>query len=203
MHFESPIVPPEDRNGRSDADRSVGHLGIATVTSAPVAKFSDHTTALKSDVISCAAFDNQIPQPNQSVSPFAVKTEGISPQAETLLIVEDEADVRHLAVEVLEAVGYRVLRATNGLEALRVARENTGAPISLVVSDVIMPQMNGKVMAEWLQTIAPDLKVLYTSGYSDDAIASQGILDPGVAYLPKPYTSSSLTRKVREVLDNS
>jgi two-component system cell cycle sensor histidine kinase/response regulator CckA len=120
---------------------------------------------------------------------------------ETLLFVEDEPGVRHLAVDVLESQGYTVLRAPNGQDALHVVREHTGAPIALVVSDVVMPQMGGKVMAEWLKTTHPDLKVLFTSGYTDDAIASQGILDPGVAYLPKPYTTSALTCKVREVLD--
>jgi CheY-like chemotaxis protein len=71
----------------------------------------------------------------------------------------------------------------------------------LVITDVIMPQMGGKVMADWLKTAYPDLKILFTSGYTDDAIADHGVLDPGVAFLPKPYTLATLTRKVRELLD--
>ena len=121
---------------------------------------------------------------------------------ETLLVVEDEPSVRHLACSVLEAQGYNVLRATNGQDALRVAREHKGPPIRLVITDVIMPLMGGKVMAEWLKTTYPDLKILFTSGYTDDAIAHHGVLEPGVAFLPKPYTPATLARKVREMLDD-
>ena len=101
----------------------------------------------------------------------------------------------------METLGYEVLRASNGQHALNVAREHKGAPIRLVVTDVIMPHMSGKVMAEWLKSTYPDIKVLFTSGYTDDAIAHHGVRDPGVAFLPKPYTPSTLARKVREMLD--
>ena len=120
---------------------------------------------------------------------------------ETLLVVEDEPSVRHLARSVLEAQGYEVLSASNGQDALHVAREHKGSPIRLVVTDVIMPLMGGKVMAEWLKTTYPDLKILFTSGYTDDAIAHHGVLEPGVEFLPKPYTPATLARKVREMLD--
>jgi nitrogen-specific signal transduction histidine kinase/CheY-like chemotaxis protein len=120
---------------------------------------------------------------------------------ETLLIVEDDPSVRHLAAGVLEAQGYTVLRANNGQDALHVAREHKGSPIRLVVTDVIMPLMGGKVMAEWLKTTYPDLKILFTSGYTDDAIVQHGVLEPGVVFLPKPYTLAVLARKVREMLD--
>jgi len=128
---------------------------------------------------------------------------GPSPRGtETLLVVEDEPSVRHLARSVLEAQGYEVLSAPNGQDALRVAQEHRGSPIRLVVTDVIMPLMGGKVMAEWLKTSYPNLKILFTSGYTDDAIAQHGVLEPGVAFLPKPYTPAALTRKVRAMLDN-
>ena len=120
---------------------------------------------------------------------------------ETLLVVEDEPSLRDLAHGVLRAQGYNVLTAPNGQDALRVAREHKGPPIALVVTDVIMPQMGGKVMAEWLKTTYPDLKVLFTSGYTEDAIAHHGVLDRGVEFLPKPYSPASLARKVREMLD--
>jgi signal transduction histidine kinase len=120
---------------------------------------------------------------------------------ETLLVVEDEPAVRHLARDVLEAQGYEVLRASNGQHALQVAREHKGSPIRLVITDVIMPLMGDKVMAEWLKSAYPDLKFLFTSGYTDDAIAHHGVLDPGMAFLPKPFTPATLTRKVRELLD--
>jgi CheY-like chemotaxis protein len=122
---------------------------------------------------------------------------------ETLLVVEDEPSVRHLATVVLEGQGYNVLRASNGQDALRVARDHKGSPICLAVTDVIMPVMGGNVMAEWLKTTYPDLRILFTSGYTDDAIAHHGVLEAGVAFLPKPYTPESLARKVRETLDKS
>jgi CheY-like chemotaxis protein len=89
----------------------------------------------------------------------------------------------------------------NGQDALRVVREHKGPPIRLVITDVIMPQMGGQVMAEWLKSSYPDLKILFTSGYTDDAIMHHGVLEPGVAFLSKPYTPATLTRKVREMLD--
>src|ERR1019366_9347375 len=120
---------------------------------------------------------------------------------ETLLVVEDEPSVRHLACGILESQGYEVLSATNGQDALHVVREHKGPPIRLVVTDVIMPVMGGKVMAEWLKTTYPDLKILFTSGYTDDAIERHGVLDAGVEFLSNPYTPATLARKVRELLD--
>jgi CheY-like chemotaxis protein len=116
--------------------------------------------------------------------------------------VEDEPSVRHLARGALENLGYEVLSASNGQDALHVAREHKGSPIQLVISDVIMPLMGGKVMAEWLKTTYPGLKILFTSGYTDDAIAHHGVLDAGVEFLSKPYTPATLARKVRQLLDN-
>ncbi len=122
---------------------------------------------------------------------------------ETLLIVEDDMSLRHLARGVLETQGYHVLVAPNGQEALRVAREHTESPIRLVVSDVIMPQMGGREMAEHLKTTNPGLKVLFTSGYTDDTISHHGVLQEGVEFLAKPYTPAALACKVRELLDAS
>jgi two-component system, cell cycle sensor histidine kinase and response regulator CckA len=122
---------------------------------------------------------------------------------ETVLVVEDEPSVRHLARCVLEAQGYDVLSASNGQEALHAAREHKGSLIRLVVTDVIMPLMGGKVMAEWLKTANPDLKILFTSGYTDDSITRHGVLETGVEFLPKPYTPSTLACKVRDMLDAS
>jgi two-component system cell cycle sensor histidine kinase/response regulator CckA len=130
-----------------------------------------------------------------------IQSEPLVRGTETLLVVEDEPSVRHLAHVVLEAQGYTVLSASNGQDALHVAREHTGVPIRLVITDIIMPLMNGKVMAEWLKTTYPDLKVLFTSGYPDDLIAWQGVLGEDVDFLSKPYSSATLTSKVREMLD--
>jgi signal transduction histidine kinase len=122
---------------------------------------------------------------------------------ETVLLVEDEPSLRHLACDVLEAQGYHVLRAGNGQEGLRVARELSGQPIGLVITDVIMPVMGGTAMAEWLRTSYSNLKILFTSGYTDDAIAGWGMLKTGADFLPKPYSPATLVRKVREMLDSA
>jgi signal transduction histidine kinase len=122
---------------------------------------------------------------------------------ESLLVVEDEPSVRHLARSVLEGQGYEVLSANNGQDALHVARDHEGPAIRLVITDVIMPLMGGKVMAEWLKATYPDLKILFTSGYTDDAFTDQGTLQKGIEFLPKPYTPATLTRKVREILDKA
>jgi two-component system cell cycle sensor histidine kinase/response regulator CckA len=121
---------------------------------------------------------------------------------ETLLVVEDDPSVRHLARGVLEAQGYEVLSASNGQDALRVAYTHKKSPLCLVITDVVMPLMGGKAMAEWLKTTYPNLKILFTSGYTDDAIAHHGVLDAGVDFLAKPYTPATLACKVREMLDN-
>jgi signal transduction histidine kinase len=120
---------------------------------------------------------------------------------ETVLVVEDDPSVKQLARHVLESAGFEVLSASNGLDALHTAREHKGSPIRLVVTDVIMPLMDGKVMADWLKTTDPDLKILFTSGYTDDAIAKHGVLGAEVEFLSKPYPPATLVRKVREMLD--
>jgi len=120
---------------------------------------------------------------------------------ETLLVVEDEPSVRHLACEVLEAQGYNVLSAANGQDALRAIQGHKELPIGLVVTDVIMPVMGGNAMAESLKIAQPGLKILFTSGYTDEAIAPHGVLDAGIEFLPKPYTPAMLAFKVRQMLD--
>jgi CheY-like chemotaxis protein len=136
------------------------------------------------------------------VAARAIRAGPLPRGTETLLVVEDEPTVRHLANHVLENQGYTVLRAMNGQHALHLAQEHKGPPIRLVITDVIMPQMDGKVMAERLKTTYPDLKILFTSGYTDDTIAQHGVLEPGIAFLPKPYTTAALAYKVRAMLDN-
>jgi CheY-like chemotaxis protein len=120
---------------------------------------------------------------------------------ETIMVVEDDSNVRHLVCKVLRAQGYNVLAATNGENGLRSFCDHQGPAIRLVICDVIMPQMGGKAMAERLKAKSPDLKILFSSGYTDDAIARHGVLDPGTAFLSKPYSSATLARKVRELLD--
>ncbi len=117
---------------------------------------------------------------------------------ETLLLVEDEPSLRILACQVLAAQGYAVLGACNGQEALKVVRDHQGPPIRLVITDVMMPLMGGVVMVEWLQVTHPGLRVLFTSGYSEDGV---GYLEQGVEFLAKPYNCATLVGRVRALLD--
>jgi CheY-like chemotaxis protein len=120
--------------------------------------------------------------------------------SETILLVEDEDMVRRMARDILETSGYRVLEAANGEEALRIVRGHEG-PIHLLLTDVVMPGMGGREGAERLARSQPGMKVLYMSGYTDDAIVHQGVLAQGIAFIQKPLTPRALTRKIREVLD--
>jgi two-component system cell cycle sensor histidine kinase/response regulator CckA len=121
------------------------------------------------------------------------------PGSETVLVVEDQDDVRKLALGILKKSGYRLLEAANGPEAILVAGAFPES-IDLLVTDVIMPGMTGRELATRLQSVRPKLKVLYTSGYSAEVIAHEGVLDGGVSYLAKPFVPADLAAKVRGVL---
>jgi CheY-like chemotaxis protein len=121
---------------------------------------------------------------------------------ETILLIEDEEGVRRFSRRVLEAAGYQVLTAALGEDALELARSHTG-PIHLLVTDVVMPRMSGPQAAEALQEKNPNLKVLFMSGYTDDAVIRYGVLRAQTPYLAKPFTPAALARKVREILDSS
>ena len=116
---------------------------------------------------------------------------------ETILVVEDEEDVRRLAVRALERQGYRVLEASCGDDALVLSKE----PIHMILTDVVMPGMSGRQLADRLIPLHPKMKVLYMSGYTDNAIVHHGVLEEGVNYIQKPFTIDKLMRKVREILD--
>jgi CheY-like chemotaxis protein len=118
---------------------------------------------------------------------------------ETILVAEDEQIVRVLIRKVLEQAGYTVLVAGGGAEALQVAARHTGR-IHLLVSDVVMPGMSGRELARRLLEARPDTKVLYLSGYADDAVERHGVLDPGTAFMQKPFSPSALALRVRDVL---
>jgi len=127
---------------------------------------------------------------------------GSSPRgSETVLLVEDEPSVRDLANRLLKQQGYRVLEAANGEEALRLVRETAGERIHLLLTDVVLPQMSGKELADQLKIFRPDLKVLYTSGYTDFAVVHHGVLNSGTHFLQKPFSLKTLSQKVREALD--
>jgi len=129
---------------------------------------------------------------------------GICPEGErgviTILLAEDEDGVRGLARTLLERSGYVVLEAADGLQALEIATEYSGT-IDILVTDVVMPRMNGGELAKRLIKLRPNTPVLHLSGYTDDIISRHGVLDPGVAFLQKPFTPEEFCRKVREVLE--
>ena len=119
---------------------------------------------------------------------------------ETILVVEDEAGIRALVRKILRRQGYAVLEASNGPDAIQICAQHKGT-IDLLVTDVMMPQMTGRELAERLAAVRTDLKVLFVSGYTDDAMLQSGSFPPGTAFLQKPFTLGSLLGKVREVLD--
>ena len=120
---------------------------------------------------------------------------------ETILLVEDDPQLRQLSSSVLAHCGYKVLTANGPEEGLAICRENH-RDIRLLVTDVVMPRMNGRQLAEQIVQVAPNVKVLYISGYTSNAIVHYGVLDAGLWFLPKPFTLSALVAKVREVLDS-
>jgi CheY-like chemotaxis protein len=118
---------------------------------------------------------------------------------ETILLVEDEAAVRALALRILTRLGYKVLHAEDGGQACKLAQEYAER-IDLLMTDVVMPGMNGRQLAERVVRIHPEAKVLYSSGYSGNVIAHHGVIDEGLSFIGKPYSPQALARKLREIL---
>lgn len=118
---------------------------------------------------------------------------------ETILLVEDEPLVREMTAQVLRTHGYNVLVAENGSEALSVAHD-LSSPIHLVITDVVMPQMSGRQLADILRGNRPGIKILYMSGYTENSIVHHGVLEEGIAFIAKPFTPTGLLKRVREEL---
>ncbi len=131
---------------------------------------------------------------------FPAEIAAVPQGTETVLVVEDEASIRKLIVETLRPLGYNVLDASCGEEALQISDTTEGA-IDLLLTDVIMPGMSGKELSAVVKEKRPGIKVLYMSGYTDESIAQRGILDPGITFIQKPLTPGKLAKKLREVLD--
>jgi PAS domain S-box-containing protein len=147
-----------------------------------------------------AIFKIYLPKANEPIQSDQQSLASLPNQnAETILLVEDEPMVLELACRVLLECGYTVLKARNGDEALQLCGQHPG-PIHLLVTDVIMPEMNGRELAEHIALRHPPIKVLYMSGYTDDVILHHGLLEPGIAFLQKPFTPTVLLQKVRQVL---
>jgi CheY-like chemotaxis protein len=120
--------------------------------------------------------------------------------SETVLLAEDDESLRVLATRVLGALGYKVLVARTGREALRIVAEHKG-PIDMIATDVVMPEMNGSQLVEKVLEARPGIRVLFMSGYTDDEVMRRGVINGQTAFLQKPFTPDLLAHKVREVLD--
>ena len=132
----------------------------------------------------------------------AVPVGVIQPGTETVLLVEDEDPVREFTVRLLREAGYAVLEARNGVDALRLLQEQANRKIDIMVTDVIMPQMGGKELADQLKQLRPATRILFVSGYTGDALDNSGVLQTGAAFLEKPFSAARLTQKIREVMGN-
>ncbi len=121
---------------------------------------------------------------------------------ETILMVEDDKSILKLGERMLDTLGYTVLSASTPAEAIKIFKENMEA-INLLVTDVVMPGMNGRELSERFQNLSPNLKTLYMSGYTANVIADRGVLEEGVFFIPKPLSKKELSFKVREALDNA
>jgi len=181
-----------------EAGRGTG-LGLATVYS--IVKQSDGWIGVESAPGAGTLFRVYLPRVLETAAPPAAAEERRSHQkgSETILLLEDEDAARSVAHDMLEHAGYTVLDASTGAQAIEIARSYTGT-IHILMTDVVMPEMGGLAVAESLLAQRPDLKVIYASGYPNDALLRQGKLPAGRAFLQKPYTMDSLIQKIREAL---
>jgi len=171
-----------------------------------IAQLQDITERTQTEELT-APLEDQLRQAHkvEAVGSVAAVEPGKTPTGpqrdlETVLVVEDEEAVRELASEILQRSGYAVLEARHGVEALLVCDRHDG-PIHLMLTDVVMPQMTGRVLAERLAPVRPEMRVLYMSGYTHNALVHHGMLDQNTAFLQKPFTPDGLARKVRQMLD--
>jgi len=181
-----------------EAERGTG-LGLSTVYG--IVRQSGGSIWVYSEIGAGTTFKIYLPrvaEPADDVraGPAQAPTRG----TETVLVVEDDKALRRAARRILSSAGYTVLEAADGAEALRVLEGHAG-PLHLLLTDVVMPGLSGREVAERLCALRPGLKVLFSSGYTDDSILRHGVLDRSVHFIAKPFTRAALTRKVRDVLD--
>lgn len=175
-------------------------LGLSMVYG--IVKQLDGYVWVESEPNGGTTFDLYFPRAEDTDEVTSVEIHNTNPKhgTETVLLVEDEDIVRELSSEVLRSCGYKVIEASSGKEALRSYKE-FGQEISLLMTDVVMPGMNGEELAKQLLSIQPELKILYTSGYIDNPIALSDGLKHGAAFIQKPFTNIELARKIRAILD--
>jgi CheY-like chemotaxis protein len=175
-------------------------LGLATVHG--IIKESGGEITCESEVGRGTTFTISLPRVRAGVTPIADRwVYGDLPRGtETILLVEDDSDIREITREILTRQGYTVLDAADADQALRLSKDHPG-PVHLLLTDVVMPGIGGRKLAEQLSAARPEMRVLYVSGHTDDAIVRSGVLHGDMAFLRKPFTPLGLARKVREVLD--
>jgi nitrogen-specific signal transduction histidine kinase/CheY-like chemotaxis protein len=183
-----------------DVGKGTG-LGLSTVYG--IVKQSGGYIRVISEPGQGTTFKIYLPRMDDSTT-ATVETQEISvPRgSETILLVEDEDVVRGLTKKILMQAGYNVLDAKGGEEAIRMCRAHHG-PIELLVTDVVMPELSGKEVADRLLELRPTIRILFMSGYTDEAIIQHGVLDANVEFIQKPFTWIALTRKVRDVLNHN
>jgi PAS domain S-box-containing protein len=174
-------------------------LGLSTVYG--IVRQSGGQISVESEVGAGTAFSIYLPtvEATQENEPGSTEVNPVA-GSETILLVEDEEQVRIIAQEVLETMGYSVLSAANGEQALEIVKGYDG-PIHLAITDVVMPQMGGRELIDRLMPLRPNIRVIYMSGYTDDAIMRHSLLDEKVQFIQKPFAAYALARKVRQVLD--
>lgn len=175
-------------------------LGLATVYG--IIKQSGGYIWVYSEVGKGSTFKIYLPRVDEDVQILEENedAESIPGGTETILLVEDEEMVRNLSHQILKTCGYKVVEARNGVEALSICQKSD-LKIDLLMTDVVMPQMGGRELAEKLSQICPQIRLLFTSGYTDDAIIRQGVIKTGENFIQKPFTFEALAKKVREMLD--
>ena len=139
---------------------------------------------------------------DENIAQSEIRHKPIAGGRETIFVVEDDDTVRMLTKEILRSYGYNVVEASNGPEALEIAKGRQD-PVDMLVTDVVMPEMGGRQVAEAFVALFPAMKVMYISGYTDDAIVNHGVLESGVHFLQKPFAPQALAEKVRHILDEN
>jgi CheY-like chemotaxis protein len=175
-------------------------LGLATVYG--VVQQSGGHVSVYSEPGRGSTFKVYLPRAGDVIEPQSVSPvlQPATRGNETILVAEDDEQVRDLAVAILKACGYMVLELEHANDAERVCEHHAGE-IDLLLTDVVMREVSGPELARKVQKLLPEIKVLFMSGYTDSAIVHQGVLEPGIAFLPKPFTPSTLAGRVRQVLD--
>jgi two-component system, cell cycle sensor histidine kinase and response regulator CckA len=179
------------------------HSGLGLATSYGIVRQSGGHIAVESKLGAGTTIRIYLPRVPAPPAPGYKRrtSEKLLTGTETILVLEDEVSVRHLSVRLLRKLGYDVLEAAHGDDAKRLIAQNGGRQIDLLLTDMVMPEISGRTFADWLRLTSPQTRVLFVSGYLEESMAPRDRRDPGMRFLPKPFTNEQLATKVREALD--